>query len=201
MEPLPSKKQEVPLNNQDNQDSPRDAQEILSKDRIIRVITANREETVAIGTLLGKLLRAGDVVCLDGDLGAGKTAFTAGIAKGMGIRGVIASPTFTILIEHTKQDSNGSGSPLYHFDAYRLSGEDDFYNLGFDEYFSCQGVCVIEWADRIRAAVPCDAVWVTLRQGTIELSDQRVMTFSFPRKDTRTDLFIQKTTGGEWRRP
>lgn len=173
-----------------------------SKKNLIGVTTENPEETAALGALLGSLLKADDILCLDGDLGAGKTAFTAGIAKGLGIRGVIASPTFTILIEHTKQDpQTGMKLPLYHFDAYRLSSECDFYDLGFDEYFSFGGVCVIEWAGLIRPAIPPEAIWITLRQGFQELSDQRIVTFAFPENDSRAGLFFDKTASEEWRRP
>ena len=115
---------------------------------------------------------------------------------------MIASPTFTILIEHAKQDpKTGRGLPLYHFDAYRLSSETDFYDLGFEEYFSSGGVCIIEWAGLIRPAIPPGAIWITLRQGSQELSDQRLVTFAFPEKDPRADLFYHKTFGEEWRRP
>ena len=174
---------------------------ILPDAHFIRIETSSREETVAIGSLLGRTLRAGDVICLDGDLGAGKTAFTDGIAKGMGVSGVIASPTFTILIEHTKMDSNGLRLPLYHFDAYRLSGEDDFYGLGFDEYLSGQGVCVIEWADRIRQAVPDQAVHVALHQRSVEMSDRRDIAITFPKREARTEWFEKEVNTGDWRTP
>ena len=165
-------------------------------------MTADREETVAVGAALSAFLQAGDILCLDGDLGAGKTAFTSGIAKGLRIRGVIASPTFTILIEHTKHEPDQvQGLPLYHFDAYRLEGEDDFYNMGFDEYFSGGGVCVIEWADRIRPAIPPQAIWITLRQGSGDVSDQRLMTFSFPGGEARAELFFNEMIAMERRRP
>lgn len=177
-------------------------EDISSNTNIIAVTTENPEETAALGALLGFLLKADDIVCLDGDLGAGKTAFTAGVARGLGIQGVIASPTFTILIEHAKQDPQaGRGLTLYHFDAYRLSGEADFYDLGFEEYFSFGGVSIIEWAGLIRPAIPPGAIWITLRQGSRELSDQRLITFEFPEKDPRAGLFYHRTCGGEWRRP
>lgn len=151
------------------------------------VLTKSREETVAIGEILGSFLRRGDVLCLDGDLGAGKTAFTSGIAKGLGIHGMVSSPTFTILIEHPERELS-----LYHFDAYRLEDDQDFYDLGFDEYFSYPGVCVIEWSDRIQNAIPEHAVYITLKQGAFDVSDQRVLTFSFPPKDARADDFFEK---------
>ncbi|MHB1483943.1 MAG: tRNA (adenosine(37)-N6)-threonylcarbamoyltransferase complex ATPase subunit type 1 TsaE [Saccharofermentanales bacterium] len=163
---------------------------MLANDRSIKVITMNREETVSIGAILGKGLKPGDIVCLDGDLGAGKTAFTSGIASGMGVTGIIASPTFTILIEHTKTDN----LPLYHFDAYRIENEQDFYDLGFDEYFSYGGVCVIEWADKIIAAVPQNAIHVKMRQGSEEVTDRRELEFHFGDDEERADLFLQKLT-------
>lgn len=167
--------------------------DLSSKKQMVEITTMSREETIMAAFMLGTLLRSGDILCLDGDLGAGKTAFASGIAKGLGIQGVIASPTFTILIEHTKHNTESYEKlPLYHFDAYRLEDEDDFYNLGFDEYFSFQGVCIIEWADRIRPVIPNSAVWITLRQGSNEISDQRSLTFLFPQSDERAKLFFKK---------
>lgn len=154
---------------------------------IIKVITMNREETVSIGAIFGKELMAGDIVCLDGDLGAGKTAFTSGIASGMGVSGTIASPTFTILVEHTKTDN----LPLYHFDAYRIENEQDFYDMGFDEYFSFGGVCVIEWADKIAEAIPQNAIHVRLRQGSSEVTDRRELEFDFGADAEKADIFLQ----------
>ncbi len=176
--------------------------DLSSNNQIVEVITTSREETAAIGAALASLLHGGDILCLDGDLGAGKTAFTAGIAKGLGICGVIASPTFTILMEHTKHIPDRSEKlPLFHFDAYRLYDEDDFYNLGFDEYFSYGGICVIEWADRIRSAIPPGAIWITLHQGSADLSDQRLVTFSFSGEDMRAKLFFERIMSREGRNP
>lgn len=167
--------------------------DLSSKKKIIEITTMSREETVTVAALLGNLLQSGDILCLDGDLGAGKTAFTSGIAKGLGIQGVIASPTFTILMEHTKHNPEHFVKlPLYHFDAYRLEDEDDFFNLGFDEYFLFGGVCVIEWAERIRPVVPDSAVWITMRQGSNDISDQRFLSLAFPWNDERAEMLYKK---------
>ncbi len=99
-------------------------------------------ETDRLGTLLGTLVRPGDVILLQGALGAGKTALTQGIARGLGISGTVNSPTFTILKEYVGR------LPLYHFDLYRIDHPDDLLALGFEQYFDDDGVCVVEWAER-----------------------------------------------------
>lgn len=108
----------------------------------------NLEKTEEFGENLGSLLRPSDVVCLNGDLGAGKTTLTKSIGKGMGIEDYITSPTFTIINEYYSKLN------LYHFDTYRLENIDDIEYLGFDEYFYGDGVCIIEWADKIRNFLP-----------------------------------------------
>lgn len=104
--------------------------------------SASVERTHALGAALGALLTAGDVILLVGDLGAGKTALTQGIGAGLGVRGVINSPTFTILKEYVGR------LPLYHFDLYRIDSPDEVFALGFEDYFEGDGVSVIEWAER-----------------------------------------------------
>ena len=104
--------------------------------------SASLEETQRLGMLLGTLARAGDVILLDGDLGAGKTAFTQGIGLGLGVGATINSPTFTILKEYEGR------LPLYHFDLYRIDEPEEIASLGFDDYFDGEGVCVVEWAER-----------------------------------------------------
>lgn len=103
------------------------------------------EETQKIASEFAKKLKPGDILTLDGDLGAGKTAFTGGLAKGIGINGYITSPTFTIVNEYR----NGT-MPLFHFDVYRLESMDDLYDIGWEDYISQGGICVVEWADIIR---------------------------------------------------
>lgn len=107
-----------------------------------RVCSASVEQTHALGKALGALLAAGDVILLVGDLGAGKTALTQGIGAGLDVRGVINSPTFTILKEYAGR------LPLYHFDLYRIDSPDEVFALGFEDYFEGDGVSVIEWAER-----------------------------------------------------
>lgn len=109
------------------------------------------EMTERLGEVLGANVHAGDVVTLDGDLGAGKTAFTRGVARGMKLRSRVTSPTFTIVNEYNDEQ----GVPrLFHFDTYRLTGSDDFFDAGLDEYFQRDGVCIIEWSSVIEDALP-----------------------------------------------
>lgn len=108
----------------------------------------NLEETEKFGIFLGENLRPGDVVCLNGDLGAGKTTLTKSIAKGLGIDDYVTSPTFTIVNEYYGNIN------LYHIDTYRLDDKIDVEYLGFDEYFYSDGVTIVEWADKIRDALP-----------------------------------------------
>lgn len=107
------------------------------------------EQTTAIGLELGKLLKSGDIVCLTGDLGTGKTHITKGIAKGLGIDDHITSPTFTIVNEY-----DSGRLKFYHFDVYRVSDPDEIYAIGFDDYIFSDGVSVIEWANYIEDILP-----------------------------------------------
>ncbi len=120
----------------------------------------NEEETEALGKLIAERLAPGAVLALRGDLGAGKTALTRAIAKGLGISSRVTSPTFTIVQEH------GDGRlPLYHFDVYRVHDEDELFEAGFFEYLKGRGVCVIEWADLIEDLLPEDTVYIDLSYG------------------------------------
>ncbi|MBP5491301.1 MAG: tRNA (adenosine(37)-N6)-threonylcarbamoyltransferase complex ATPase subunit type 1 TsaE [Clostridiales bacterium] len=116
----------------------------------LETISTSVEMTERLGEAIGKVVCAGDLITLDGDLGAGKTAFTRGLARGMGLSCRVTSPTFTIVNEYNDQQ----GVPrLFHFDTYRLSNSDDFYDAGLDEYFGRDGVCVIEWSTVIEDAL------------------------------------------------
>lgn len=117
-------------------------------------------KTEHIGQILGQWVRPGMVIALDGDLGAGKTVFTRGVARGMGVLGVVRSPTYTILIEHQGED----GRPiLYHFDTYRLEDEEDFIAAGLDEYLYQNAVCVIEWSNKIKTILPSQTIRVSIK--------------------------------------
>jgi tRNA threonylcarbamoyladenosine biosynthesis protein TsaE len=125
-------------------------------------ISSNSErETENVGATLGKTLKPGDIVALFGGLGAGKTAFTRGIARGLGITSRVTSPTFTVVNEYV-----GTGTdalPLFHFDMYRLASGEELFELGWDDYQSRGGVCVVEWSENIADYLPPDAIRVTLR--------------------------------------
>ncbi len=129
----------------------------------------NSNETIALGERMAAYLRPGDVVVLNGDLGAGKTTFTKGIAKGLGIKEIIKSPTFTII--HEYQDGR---IPLYHMDAYRLEngGAED---LGLDEYFDGDGVSVVEWAQFAEDELPDEFLAITFKRTDDE--NKRILTF------------------------
>ncbi|MBC6680553.1 tRNA (adenosine(37)-N6)-threonylcarbamoyltransferase complex ATPase subunit type 1 TsaE [Zhenpiania hominis] len=114
-----------------------------------KLILKNEDETRAFGLELGASLGKGDIVALIGDLGTGKTALTKYIAEGLGIQEVITSPTFTIVQEYRQ-----GRLPLYHFDVYRIGDPEEMYELGYEEYFYGDGVCVIEWADLIEELLP-----------------------------------------------
>jgi len=163
-----------------------------SPDTVV-IRTESREQTVALGCRIGARLTRGAIVCLDGDLGAGKTALTAGLAEGVGCRGPVASPTFTLLIEH---EAGQGGLPLYHFDVYRLSGEDDFLDLGFDEYLSGDGVCVIEWSSRIRQVLPAGCLQIELTLADPERPDERIITLRWPGQTARLQEIIREDREG-----
>jgi len=134
--------------------------------------THSADETRALAAALGALLMPGDVLCLIGDLGAGKTTFTQGLAVGLGLppEEPVNSPTFTLISEHP-----GGRVPLYHFDVYRLLDSSGLYDLAFDEYLSGDGVVVIEWADRITDALPSDRIDILL---TASSPDRRQLEMS-----------------------
>ena len=116
------------------------------------------EETEKIGFEIGKNAKLGDIYCLSGDLGTGKTVFTKGFARGLGITEYITSPTFTIVNEY-----NGR-IPLYHFDVYRIYSIDEMYDIGYEEYFFGNGVCLIEWAELAKEIIPKEAIWIKIEK-------------------------------------
>jgi tRNA threonylcarbamoyladenosine biosynthesis protein TsaE len=119
-------------------------------------ITHSPEETEALGAALAKLLVPGDIIAYRGDLGAGKTAFTRGLARGLGCREPVTSPTYTIVNEYL------SGRlPLFHFDMYRLTSSEDLWGIGWEDYLDRGGVCAVEWSENVEDAME-NALWVTL---------------------------------------
>ena len=119
--------------------------------------TFSAEETFKLGEMTGGKLKPGTVVCLDGDLGVGKTVFVKGVAKGLGIKEPVVSPTFTIL-----QEYRDGRIPLYHFDVYRIEDPEEMYEIGFDDYLYGDGVCLIEWAKRVKELLPEDVLRITI---------------------------------------
>lgn len=111
--------------------------------------TNGPEETFALGKELGQKAKAGDVYCLNGDLGVGKTVFTQGFASGLGIEGPVNSPTFTIL-----QEYEDGRLPLYHFDVYRIGDVEEMDEIGYEDCFYGDGVCLIEWSNLIEEILP-----------------------------------------------
>jgi len=124
-------------------------------------ISHSPAQTHRFGLRLGLLLKAGDLICLEGELGTGKTCLAQGIGEGMGVVEPITSPSFTLIAEHRPP---APAPTLYHIDLYRLDQvEDEARALGLDEYLWRDGVCLIEWADRLRTVLPAERLWITLR--------------------------------------
>ncbi|WP_084783969.1 tRNA (adenosine(37)-N6)-threonylcarbamoyltransferase complex ATPase subunit type 1 TsaE [Paenibacillus sp. FJAT-26967] len=120
---------------------------------------ANEEDTESLARQIASLVMAGAVIALDGDLGAGKTRFSQAIARGIGVEGVVNSPTFTIIKEY-----EGSELPLYHMDVYRISLE-EAEDLGLDEYFYGEGLTLIEWASLVKELLPPDRLEIYIEHG------------------------------------
>ncbi len=128
-------------------------------DHAFDAVSHSPAQTLAIGERLGQLLRAGDVVCLQGELGTGKTCLTQGIGMGLQVIGTINSPTFVFINEYPPAHK---GPYLYHVDLYRVADIMDVLSLGLEDYIYGDGVTVIEWADRAREAMPRERLWITM---------------------------------------
>ena len=122
-------------------------------------ITNSPEETEKIGERLAQKLVPGTVLAYRGDLGAGKTAFTRGLARGLGYREPVTSPTYTIVNEYL-----GGRLPLFHFDMYRLQSDDDLWDIGWEDYLDRGGVCAVEWSENVADAMPDGTVYVTIQR-------------------------------------
>jgi len=133
--------------------------------------TFHEQETFALGQQLGARAREGEIYCLDGDLGAGKTVFTQGFAQGLGITEPVSSPTFTIFQQYEE-----GRLPLYHFDVYRIADPSEMDEIGYEEYFYGNGVCLIEWASLIEELVPEDARWIRIEKNPEKGFDYRRIT-------------------------
>jgi len=121
-------------------------------------LTNSPAETEAIGAALGNVINPGTVIAYRGDLGAGKTAFTRGLAKGLGCKEIVTSPTYTIVNEYL-----GGRIPLFHFDMYRLTSSDDLFDIGWEDYLERGGVCAVEWSENVDDAME-DALYITIEK-------------------------------------
>lgn len=135
--------------------------------------TFSSEETAELGRKIGRLVQPGDIICLNGDLGAGKTVFTQGIADGLEIDDSICSPTFTLIQEYEQ-----GRIPLYHFDVYRISGPWDMDDLGYEDYFFGNGVCLVEWGCLIEELLPDNTIMITIEKDLEKGFDYRRITIS-----------------------
>lgn len=126
----------------------------------MELILKNTKDTEQFGYKLGKILKGGEIICLIGDLGAGKTTMTKSIAKGLDVEEYVTSPTFTLINEYRGR------VPLYHFDVYRLEKVESIYDLGFEEYFYSNGVSIIEWANKIKNVLPEDVLTIEINRGS-----------------------------------
>ena len=134
-------------------------------------ITNSAQETEALGEKVGRSLMPGAVLAYTGDLGAGKTAFTRGLARGLEIPERITSPTFTIVNEY-----EGGRLPLFHFDMYRLGSSDELFDIGWEDYLARDGVCAVEWSENVEDILDTGTIRVDIRRG--ESDDQRLITIS-----------------------
>ena len=135
--------------------------------------TFNAKETFEAGYEMGKKALPGQIYCLNGDLGVGKTVFTQGFAKGLGIEEPVNSPTFTII-----QEYHEGRLPLYHFDVYRIDGLWDMDDLGYEEYFYGEGVCLVEWGSMIKELFPENTIYVRIEKDLEKGFDYRKITVS-----------------------
>ena len=133
--------------------------------------TTSAKETFEAGYRLAQSVHPGQIYCLNGDLGVGKTVFTQGFAKGLGIEEPINSPTFTIV-----QEYHEGRLPLYHFDVYRIGDIEEMEEIGYDDYFFGKGICLIEWAELIEEILPDDRISITIEKNLEQGFDYRRIT-------------------------
>lgn len=138
---------------------------------MIIIETINAEETFKLGVKIGEQARPGEIYTLNGDLGVGKTVFTQGVARGLGIEEPVNSPTFTIV-----QVYEEGKMPFYHFDVYRIGDIEEMEEIGYDDYFFGNGVCLIEWAELIQELLPKQIISVTIEKNPEKGFDYRKIT-------------------------
>jgi tRNA threonylcarbamoyladenosine biosynthesis protein TsaE len=132
----------------------------ILRDGELDIISHSPEQTRRLGTRLGSLLRAGDIICLSGDMGAGKTVFSAGIGKGWGAKTPLTSPTFNLIHEHVREKDS---QRLFHLDCYRLESAHEAENIGLDDILNGRGPVIFEWPEHIESILPKERLWIELR--------------------------------------
>lgn len=140
---------------------------------MINRILSSREETLQWGEWIGKILNPGDVIFLRGKMGIGKTTITSGIAKGLGIKEYVSSPTFTIVCQYDGRHT------LYHFDMYRVSDSDELMEIGFEEYLDGTAVVIIEWAELVQDILPKEFIYIELNFTESQEIDSRNIKIGF----------------------
>ena len=155
-----------------------------------RITTSSAKETQGLAASLSAFLVAGDVMSLCGDLGAGKTCFTQGLARSLGIRERITSPTFNLIKEYKNT------LPLYHFDIYRLNTPDELYDLGYEEYFFGDGITVIEWGDKILSLLPEAYLRIEFKRLTDDNARELVISYKGARWEKVVEKWMQEVESG-----
>ncbi|MDF2538997.1 MAG: hypothetical protein K0S76_2018 [Herbinix sp.] len=137
----------------------------------MKIDSFKTEDTYQVGYTMGRNAKKGELYCLNGDLGVGKTVFTQGFAKGLGVQDIVNSPTFTIVQEYLD-----GRLPFYHFDVYRIADIDEMDEIGYEDYFYGEGVCLVEWAELITELLPADRTMIHIRKDTQKGFDYREIT-------------------------
>ncbi len=127
------------------------------EDEVLTLVSHNPAETQDLGSVMGRLLDGQEVICLEGELGSGKTSLIQAIGRALGVTAPITSPTFTLVNEYRGRDVS-----IYHVDLYRLRGVDEIVQAGIDGCFYSKGICLVEWAEKARAILPADHLYITL---------------------------------------
>lgn len=155
------------------------------------IISNNPEQTKRLGTRLGKLLQAGDIICLSGDMGAGKTVFSSGIGEGWGATSPLTSPTYNLVHEHKRKADKVR---LYHLDCYRLNSVDEADSIGLDDILESDGVVIFEWAERIEDILPENYLWIDIKV-TDPLRRNFIMEAEGKRYNTLVDTYKRLVFG------
>jgi tRNA threonylcarbamoyladenosine biosynthesis protein TsaE len=152
--------------------------------RVFNLVSKSENETIELGKKIGKILESGDIICLTGDLGAGKTALTKSIAASIGIEDYVTSPTFNIVNQYY------GNLNLNHFDVYRINDVEEMYEIGYEEYFYSDAINIVEWANLIEDLIPNEHIWIDIRIG--ENSLERIFTLSSKDKEITKRIEVLK---------